>query len=80
MAAAAPPEIPFRLQRQHVELNPLLKLVGLCDSGGAGKHLVATGAVRVDGEVELRRTRKISAGSVVEAGGRRIRVLGPGVD
>jgi len=24
MAAAAPPEIPFRLQRQHVELNPLL--------------------------------------------------------
>jgi ribosome-associated protein len=41
---------------------------------------VASGAVRVDGEVELRRTRKISAGSVVEAGGRRIRVLGPGVD
>lgn len=61
--------------RDHVELNQLLKLVGLVDSGGAGKALVASGAVRVDGAVELRKTCKIRAGQVVQAGDARIRVL-----
>lgn len=70
----APDEIAFQLEREHVELNQLLKLTGVCDSGGAGKHLVASGAVKVDGEVESRKTRKITAGSVVEVGGLRIRV------
>ena len=69
-----PQEIAFQLEREHVELNQLLKLTGVCDSGGAGKHLVASGAVKVDGEVESRKTRKIGAGSVVEIGDLRIRV------
>lgn len=57
--------IEFPLEGEHVELNQLLKLVGLCDSGGAGKALVAGGAVRVDGAVELRKTCKIRAGQTV---------------
>lgn len=56
----------FELDREFVELNQLLKLTGLCDSGGAGKQLVASGAVRVDGAVELRKTCKIHAGQRVE--------------
>ena len=67
-------EIGFQLERDHVELNQLLKLCGLADSGGAGKALVSSGAVRVDGEVELRRTCKIHAGQVIEVGDARIRV------
>ena len=47
-----------------VELHQLLKLVGVVDSGGAGKHLVASGAVEVDGVVELRKTCKVRAGQV----------------
>ena len=62
------PQIEFQLDRDHVELNQLLKLAGLCDSGGAGKALVASGAVRVDGVVELRKTCKIRAGQRVEVG------------
>lgn len=58
-------QIEFELDRDHVELNQLLKLVGLCDSGGAGKAIVASGAVSVDGAVELRKTCKIHAGQVV---------------
>jgi ribosome-associated protein len=48
-----------------VELHQLLKLAGLVDSGGAGKHLVASGAVHVDGATELRKTCKLRAGQVV---------------
>ncbi|MGJ4729873.1 RNA-binding S4 domain-containing protein [Luteimonas sp. SDU101] len=68
----------FALDGEYVELNQLLKLCGVVDSGGAGKALVASGAVRVDGVVELRKTCKIRAGQVVEAGGVRVRVTAGG--
>ena len=60
-----PQHLEFELDHDFVELNQLLKLAGLCDSGGAGKALVASGAVAVDGTIELRKTCKVRAGSVV---------------
>lgn len=64
----------FELNAEYVELNQLLKLVGVVDSGGAGKALVASGKVSVDGEVELRKTCKVRSGSVVTLGDIRITV------
>lgn len=61
-------ETEFQLNSEYVELNQLLKMSGLCDSGGQGKALVAEGVVSVDGQVELRKTAKIRAGSVVTLG------------
>ena len=57
----------FALEPPHefVELNQLLKLVGLCDSGGAGKAIVAAGLVTVDGAPETRKTCKIRPGQRV---------------
>ncbi|MBD8874044.1 RNA-binding S4 domain-containing protein [Rhodanobacter sp. DHB23] len=65
----------FELDRDYVKLDNLLKLVGLCDSGGAGKHLVASGAVTVDGVQELRKTCKVHAGQLVRVGDEEILVL-----
>ncbi len=67
--------ITIALDRDHVALNQLLKLAGVCDSGGAGKSLVARGAVWVDGAIELRKTCKIRAGQVVTLDDIEIRVL-----
>jgi ribosome-associated protein len=67
--------IDFELEGTYVELNMLLKLTGLCDSGGAGKAIVATGAVKVDGVTELRKTNKVHAGQVVTIDDVEIRVL-----
>jgi ribosome-associated protein len=67
--------IDFELDRDHVELNQLLKLTGLCDSGGAGKALVASGAVAVDGVVELRKTCKIRHSQIVTIDDVEIHVL-----
>jgi ribosome-associated protein len=66
--------IAFNLNGEYVELNQLLKLVGVCDSGGAGKMIVASGDVKVDGKTELRKTCKIRAGQVVTVGDVTIRV------
>ena len=64
-------QLEFQLRGEFVELNQLLKLSGVCDSGGAGKALVAEGLV----SVESRKTAKIRAGQVVSLGDVRIRVL-----
>jgi ribosome-associated protein len=66
--------VTFDLAGEFVELNQLLKLAGLCDSGGAGKNMVASGVVKVDGKQELRKTAKIRTGQTVSVGDVRIRV------
>lgn len=67
-------QLTFHLNGEYVELNQLLKLVGICDSGGAGKAIVASGEVSVDGKAELRKTSKIRAGQTVSLGDVQIRV------
>jgi ribosome-associated protein len=67
-------KLTFELTSEFIEVNQLLKLSGLVDSGGAGKNLVASGAVSVDGKKELRKTAKIRAGQTVSIGDVRISV------
>ena len=63
----------FDLQgRDYIELNNLLKVTGLCASGGLAKTVIADGQVKVDGELELRKRCKIKAGQRVEFDGRSI--------
>ncbi|MFA9217028.1 MAG: RNA-binding S4 domain-containing protein [Sphingomonadaceae bacterium] len=69
-------KVSFELSGEFVELNQLLKLVGLCDSGGAGKVMVASGVVKVDGKKELRKTAKIRSGQRVSVGDVTITVAG----
>ncbi|GAB6081260.1 ribosome-associated protein YbcJ [Desulfuromonas carbonis] len=57
-----------------IELHNLLKVTGLCASGGEAKARIAAGEARVDGAVELRKRCKILAGQVVEFAGTRVLV------
>jgi ribosome-associated protein len=65
----------FQLKDEHVRLCDLLKLAGIAGSGGQGKHMVADGAVTVDGRPESRKTAKIRAGQTVECQGVKVVVL-----
>ncbi|WP_459616213.1 RNA-binding S4 domain-containing protein [Bordetella sp. 2513F-2] len=58
----------------YIELNHLLKVAGICDSGGAGKAMVADGRVSVDGALETRKAAKIRGGQTVDCGNVRILV------
>lgn len=63
----------FKLEgREYIELNNLLKVMGLVHSGGMAKTAIAEGRVTVDGHPELRRRCKIRAGHVVGFEGRTI--------
>ena len=58
-----------------IRLGQLLKLAGLAESGGEARELVQDGAVRVNGEVEMRRGRQLHRGDLVEAGAQAVRIV-----
>jgi ribosome-associated protein len=58
----------FALRGDHITLDALLKASGLAGSGGAAKVLIIGGGVRVNGEPETRRGRKVRAGDEVSVG------------
>ena len=60
--------------KDYIELHNLLKVIGLCGSGGEAKMLIADGLVKVDGVVETRKRCKIRAGQVAEFQGEKISV------
>jgi ribosome-associated protein len=64
----------FPLQGEFIELNVLLKLLGLAPSGGAAKALIAEGAVTVDGAIETRIRRKLRPGQTVRLADEEVRI------
>jgi ribosome-associated protein len=65
----------FELHGEFIELNVLLKLLGLAPSGGAAKAMVADGTVTVDGEIETRIRRKLRPGQSVRLADEEIRIV-----
>lgn len=59
---------PFVLRGEYIELCRLLKASGCCNSGGEAKHVIEDGLVRVDGQIETRKTCKIRSGQTVTYG------------
>jgi len=60
---------------EYIELHNLLKVTGLCESGGVAKMLIADGQVKVDGQVELRKRCKIRQGQIVLFNNQQLKVI-----
>jgi len=67
--------IKFDLSGEYIELIKLLKATGMCGTGGEAKAVTVEGLVKVDGDVELRKKRKIRKGQVVEFQGQIVKVI-----
>ncbi|MDO4977381.1 MAG: RNA-binding S4 domain-containing protein [Eubacteriales bacterium] len=65
----------FRLKDEFIKLGQLLKATGLVYSGVDAKMVIQDGEVKVDGEVETRRGRKIYEGMLVEFDGEQVKVI-----
>ena len=77
MSAADDAAVAFPLRGEHITLDALLKATGLASSGGHAKVVIASGEVRVNGEAELRRGRKLRAGDEVAMGAEKVRLVPP---
>lgn len=67
----------FELRGEFIALGALIKAMGLTDSGGSAKGMITEGGVRVNGEVETRRRRKVRAGDRVTLSDTEVHVLPP---
>ena len=52
--------------KEPVELYKILKFEALVASGGEAKVVIADGLVKVNGEIETQKRKKIVAGDVIE--------------
>jgi ribosome-associated protein len=70
------PAVEFKLDgSEYIELKSLLKVAGLCETGGEAKIVITEGKVKVDGIVETRKGCKIRAGRNVEFAGKSVHVI-----
>lgn len=66
---------PIVVRAEPIELCQFLKFCGASSTGGAAKQEIAAGQVEVNGELELRKRRKLVAGDLVSLGGKTYRVV-----
>ena len=64
----------IKIRDEYIKLGQAMKLAGLVDSGVDAKIQIQEGFVKVNGEVELQRGKKIYAGDVIEFDGQQVRV------
>jgi len=62
-------------EHEFIELNSLLKVMGMVNSGGEAKMMIKEGAVVVDGKVEYRLRNKLRSGAIVEYAGVKVTIV-----
>lgn len=64
----------INLKDEFIKLGQALKFAGLVESGVDAKFAIQDGLVKVNGEVEERRGRKLYDGDIVEFNGQQIKI------
>ena len=66
----------IELREEYIKLGQALKAVGLCESGVDAKFVIQDGLVKVNGQIETQRGKKLVAGDLVEFDGQQIKIEG----
>ncbi len=66
----------LKLKDEFIKLGQAIKLAGFVDSGVDAKFTIQEGLVKVNGEVDVRRGRKLYNGDIVEFNGNKIKIEG----
>lgn len=65
----------LKLREDYIKLGQALKAVNLVESGVDAKFAIQDGLVKVNGEVDTRRGRKLVDGDIVEYQGEKIKII-----
>jgi len=63
------------LKTEPTELYKILKFENMVQSGGEAKFVISENRVRVNGDIETRKRRKIVSGDIIEFEGNIIRIV-----
>lgn len=64
----------IKLKGDFIKLGQALKAAGLVESGVYAKFVIQDGLVKVNGQIEKQRGKKLIAGDVVEYDGQSIKI------
>ena len=64
----------IRIKDEFIKLGQAMKLAGLAEEGAEAKSMIQNGLVKVNGETDTRRGRKLYAGDIVTFDGEEIRI------
>jgi ribosome-associated protein len=64
----------LEITTKNIELYKILKVEGMVSSGAIAKNEIASGLVKVNGNTETRKRKKIIAGDIVEYLGEHVRI------
>ena len=64
----------IQISDEFIKLGQALKACGLVDSGVEAKEVIQDGLVKVNGETDTRRGRKLYAGDTVSFNGEEIKI------
>jgi len=59
---------------EYITLGQFLKLADIIETGGEAKSFLAENEVKIDGEVDNRRGRKLRGGEIVEVLGQKYEI------
>lgn len=70
----------FSLEAPHefIQLNQLLKLLGLVETGGEANQCITEGRVKVNGTIEMQKRKKLRPGDIIDFEGQTILVKSDG--
>ena len=66
----------IKMREDFIKLGQSLKAAGLVESGVDAKFVIQDGLVKVNGQTETQRGKKLVAGDVVEFDGQQIKIEG----
>ena len=66
----------IKLRSEYIKLGQALKAVNLVESGVDAKFVIQDGIVKVNGQVEYQRGKKLVDGDIVEFDGETIKIQG----
>lgn len=67
--------IEITIDSEFIKLDQFLKLADIASTGGHAKFLIQEGLVKVNGEIETRRGKKLRYNDIVEVEGNTIKIL-----
>ena len=62
------------MRDEYIKLGQALKAAGLVGSGAEAKEVIVEGSVKVNGETDTRRGRKLYAGDVITFNGEEVKI------
>lgn len=66
----------IKIRDEYIKLGQALKLAGLVESGVDAKYAIQDGLVKVNGEVEVQRGKKLYPGDTIEFQNNQVKIEG----